>query len=413
MSTSAFFALPKTLRRLHEGPMGVHIDAYATRLQEQGFSLERARDKIRLIADLSAWLHRHRLGACDLDAQSLNRYLKDRKRYIHPGRGANSTLQTLLDVLSERGIASKQRSPEAPHACQPVEQDFRRYLSEERGLSATTLANYLPFVHQLLLEQFGNGPVEFAKLRAADITGFVQRHAHDHSPGRRGPMVAALRAFLRHLRYRGEITTDLAACVPTVANWSHATLPKFLEPGQVAQALKHCDRRRATGRRDYAILVLLARLGLRAGEVVALTLDDIDWEAGHLTLRGKGGRWAQFPLLAEVGEAIADYLQSGRPRCASRRLFICQRAPHVGFADASGISTLVRRALARARVDSPRKGAHLFRHTLATEMLRQGASLTEIGELLRHQHPSTTTVYTKVDLPALRRLAQPWPGDMR
>ena len=162
-----------------------------------------------------------------------------------------------------------------------------------------------------------------------------------------------------------------------------------------------------------AILLLLARLGLRAGEVVALTLDDIDWSAGHFTLRGKGGRWAQLPLPLEVGEAIADYLQNGRPRSASRRLFICQRAPHRGFADSSGISTLVKRALARAGIDSPRKGAHLFRHTLATEMLRRGASLTEIGELLRHQHPSTTTVYAKVNLPALRRMAQPWPGDGR
>ena len=226
-------------------------------------------------------------------------------------------------------------------------------------------------------------------------------------------MVAALRAFLRHLQHRGEITTDLAACVPTVANWSSTTLPKFLQPGQVAQVLKHCDRRRTTGRRNYAILLLLARLGLRAGEVVALTLDDIDWSAGHFALRGKGGRWAQLPLPLEVGEAIADYLQNGRPRSASRRLFICQRAPHLGFADSSGISTLVKRALARAGVDSPRKGAHLFRHTLATEMLRRGASLTEIGELLRHQHPSTTTVYAKVNLPALRRMAQPWPGDGR
>jgi len=223
-------------------------------------------------------------------------------------------------------------------------------------------------------------------------------------------MVAALRAFLRHLQHRGEITSDLAACVPKVASWSHATLPKFLQPGQVTHVLKHCDRRRPRGRRDYAILLLLARLGLRAGEVVALMLDDIDWKLGHLTVHGKAGRWAQLPLPAEVGNAIVGYLQRGRPPCASRRLFIRQRAPRVGFANAAGISTLVKRASARAGIDSPRKGAHLFRHTLATEMLRRGASLTEIGELLRHRHPSTTTIYAKVDLPALRRLAQVWPG---
>jgi site-specific recombinase XerC len=210
-----------------------------------------------------------------------------------------------------------------------TEQEFKRYLSQERGLSTPTLANYLPFVHQLLLERYGNGPIDFGKLSAKDILRFVQRHARDHSPGRAGPMAAALCAFLQHLRYRGEITTDLAACVPTVANWSHATLPKFLKPGQVDQVLKHCDRRCATGRRDYAILLLLARLGLRAGEVSALTLDDIDCEEGSLAVLGKGGREVKLPLPAEVGEAIVDYLQNGRPHCVSRGLFLRQRAPRV------------------------------------------------------------------------------------
>ena len=412
MSTNAFFELPKTLLRLHEGPLGAHIDAYASRLLEQGFSPERARDKIRLIADLSGWLQRQRLGANDIDPQTLHRYFKNRKGHIHPGRGAPSAFQELLNVLCEKGIGSEERSDEGADPCKRAERNFKRYLSQERGLSAATLINYLPFVHQLLQERFGYGPIDFAKLRATDITGFVQRHAHDHSPSRSGVMVAALRAFLRHLRYQGDITTDLAACVPTVANWSYATVPKFLKLGQVDKVLKHCDRRHATERRDYAILLLLARLGLRAGEVVALRLDDLDWKEGNLTLRGKGGREAKLPLPEEVGEAIADYLQNGRPHCVSRCLFIRQRAPRVGLTN-SAISILVMRALVRARVDSPRKGAHLFRHTLATEMLRQGASLTEIGELLRHQHPSTTMIYAKVDLPSLRRLAQAWPGGGR
>jgi site-specific recombinase XerD len=412
MSMNILFALPKTQHRLHEGSLGAHIDAYAVRLLEQGFSLGRARDKIRLIADLSGWLQRRKLGAKDINPETLNRYLKDRKGDIHPSRGASSALQELLDMLCEKQIASEERPPDAVEPCQRAEQDFKRYLAEERGLSAATLANYLPFVHQLLRERFGNGPIEFAKLSAPDITRFVQRHAHDHSPGRRGPMLAALRAFLRHLRHRGEITTDLAACVPTVANWSHTTLPKFLPHGQVEQVLKHCDRGRATGRRDYAILLLLARLGLRAGEVVALRLGDIDWDEGSFTLRAKGGQEVKLPLLVEVGEAIASYLQNGRPQCVSRCLFIRQRAPRVGFTHAA-ISKLVERALARAGIDSSRKGAHVFRHSLATEMLRQGASLTEIGELLRHQHPNTTLIYTKVDLPALRGLAQAWLGGGR
>ena len=409
MSTNELFVLPKALQRFHEGPLSVHIDAYASRLLAQGFSRAKACDKIRLIADLSGWLQRKGLGAKDIDPQILRRYLKDCKEYMHPDRGVSSTVQELLDMLCEEGIARKECSPKTTRRYERAEEDFKHYLAQERGLSARTLANYLPFVLQLLAERFGNGPIEFAKLRATDITGFVQRHARDHSPGRNGPMVAALRAFLRHLRHRGKIKSDLAACVPTIANWSHVTLPKFLPTGQVEQVLKHCDRRHTTGRRDYAILLLLARLGLRAGEVTALTLDDIDWKEGNLRLRGKGGREAELPLPVDVGEAITGYLQNGRPRCASRCLFISERAPRVDLASRA-ISNLVKRALVRAAVHSPRQGAHLFRHSLATEMLRQGASLSEIGELLRHQHPNTTMIYAKVDLPALRRLAPAWLG---
>ena len=177
--------------------------------------------------------------------------------------------------------------------------------------------------------------------------------------------------------------------------------------------LKDCDRQTAIGRRDYAILLLLARLGLRAGEVVALNLEDIDWDNGHITVRAKGGRWAQLPLPAEVGEGIAVYLRQDRPRGSCRRVFLRHRAPFVGLANSIAISSLVMRALKSAGVDSERKGAHLFRHGLATEMLRQGASLDEIGDLLRHQSPNTTAIYAKVDLVALRPLALPWPGGAR
>jgi site-specific recombinase XerD len=222
-------------------------------------------------------------------------------------------------------------------------------------------------------------------------------------------MVTALRCFFQYLQQRGEIAVDLAACVPTVPNWSKSTLPKFLPPGTVQRVLSRCDRRTAIGRRDYAILVLLARLGLRAGEVVALNLEDIDWEAGQLAIRGKGGRAAQMPLPGDAGEAIAAYLRNGRPRCSSRRVFIRAKAPLTGFASSVAICVVVEQALKRAGVESARKGAHLFRHTLACDLLRQGCSLDEIGELLRHQSPETTAIYAKVDVTALHSLALPWP----
>lgn len=226
-------------------------------------------------------------------------------------------------------------------------------------------------------------------------------------------MVSALRSFFHYLRHRGDITTDLAACVPSIANWSFSSVPKFLQPHQVRRVLNQPDRRTAQGRRDYAILLLLARLGLRACEIVALTLDDIRWETGEIALRGKGGRLAQLPLPPDVGKALATYLQKDRPASRTRRLFIRLKAPRRGFANSIAVSSLVARALKTRGVESPHRGAHLFRHTLATEMLRQGASLADIAHLLRHQSFDTTTLYTKVDVVALRTLAQPWPGGVR
>jgi site-specific recombinase XerD len=215
------------------------------------------------------------------------------------------------------------------------------------------------------------------------------------------------------LLHRGVIDTDLAACVPTIATWSLSKVPKFLPAEQIQRILESSDRDTASGKRNYAILLLLARLGLRACEVVALTLDDIDWAAGVLTVRGKGKRVAQMPLLAEVGTAIADYLRRTRPTCSSRRVFIREKAPLGGFANSVAICSLVNRALKKAGVESAYRGSHLFRHSLATTMLKQGASLPEIGDVLRHRRPDTTAIYAKVDLVSLRSIALPWPGGDR
>src|SRR5437867_1313547 len=252
---------------------------------------------------------------------------------------------------------------------------------------------------------------------AATLTRFLEllrngdAIVQHRTPAVTTPVECLLEMFAR---YRGDITLDLAACVPTVASWSFSTLPKSLPAVHVEQVLASCNRQTAVGQRDYAILMLLARLGLRAGEIVRLSLEDIDWENGYITVQGKTGRSSQLPLPADVGQAIADYLKDARPRVSSNRsVFLRSQAPIRSLTNLSTVSTVVRRALARAGIDSPRKGAHQFRHTLATEMLKQGASLREIGELLRHQNPNTTTIYAKVDLVALRTLALPWPGGVR
>jgi site-specific recombinase XerD len=198
-----------------------------------------------------------------------------------------------------------------------------------------------------------------------------------------------------------------------VANWKQSSLPRALPPEQVEQVLASIDRKTAIGRRDYAILLILARLGLRAGEIKALTLEDLDWREGLITVRGKAGRLSQIPLPRDVGAAIADYLQHGRPTASSRCVFIRARAPLEGFQGQSGVGSMVRHALQRAGIDAVRTGAHQFRHALACQMLKQGASLSEIGELLRHRSPQTTAIYAKVDLDSLASLALSWPGGTR
>jgi site-specific recombinase XerD len=226
-------------------------------------------------------------------------------------------------------------------------------------------------------------------------------------------LTCALRSFLRYARYRGAVTLDLAAAVPVVANWSMPSIPRAIGTDQVRQLLASIDRRTAMGRRDYAVVLLLARLGLRSGEVAVLELDDLDWDAGQVSVRGKGGQRTALPLPADVGEAIAAYLRDGRPKSTSRRVFLRSKAPIRGFLSQCAIGSIIRHALQRAGIQAPTTGAHQFRHALATQMLRHGAALTEIGEILRHRSPETTKIYTKVDLEALRTLALPWPGGAR
>jgi site-specific recombinase XerD len=223
-------------------------------------------------------------------------------------------------------------------------------------------------------------------------------------------MATYLRSFFRFLYQRGDTTGDFAAALPMIAYWRLSNIPKFLEPEEVERILDNCDRSTITGQRDYTVLLLLARLGLRGGEVANMVPDDIHWAAGEIVVRGKSAREDRMPLPQDVGGALATYLRHGRPRCTSRRVFIRARAPYQGFSSPVAVCDIVRRALSRAGLNPGFKGAHLLRHSLATHMLRKGNSLAEIGEVLRHQLPNTTEIYAKVDLGALRALAQPWKG---
>ncbi len=405
--TNRFFSEWK-LHHLHEGPLGRYIDDYAATLAEDGYLRLAAQCQLRLIADLSRWLQRRKLKAKDLNQEKIEHFLKARKRKVRIKLGDAACLRRLLKLLADLGVIDRDVSPPKGEY-ERLEGDFKQYLFKERALATKTVTDCLFTSRRFLVERFGGKSLQLGQLCATDVTGFVQRHASVLSHGRIRSVLTHLRIFLWYLRWRGEIETDLAACVPPVVKRRFAALPKSLEPGQVELVLSHCDRRTAMGKRDYAILLLLARLGLRAGEVVALTLEDLHWEAGELTVRGKGKRMARLPMPQEIGEAIADYLQLGWPSCVTRHVFVRSRAPLIRFANSVALSGLVRRALERAGIDSPRKGAHLFRHTLATEMLRRGASIPEIGKLLRHEDLQSTEIYAKVDFASLYPLALPWP----
>lgn len=395
-----------------DGPLGPYFDSYEAEMRGEGYARHTREVQIRLIADFGCWLAKRRIQAQDIAAELFRPYLRTRARRRRPTRNDRSALQRLLELLRRKGVVAAPESPVATPA-ERLQSEFRLYLRQERALAATTQVAYTAFVSEFLTEHFGAGPVDLSRLSAADITRFVRRRAGTIQSKRIQLMTTALRSFLRFVRYRGDIDKDLAACIPAVANWKQSTLPRALPPGQVEQVLNSVDRKTAMGRRDYAILLILARLGLRAGEIRALTLEDLDWKEGLITVRGKAGRFSQLPLPKDVGAAIADYLRYGRPTASSRCVFLRAKAPMEGFRGQSGVGSMVRHALERAGIHSPRKGAHQFRHALACQMLKQGASLSEIGELLRHRSPQTTAIYAKVDLDSLASLALSWPGGAR
>jgi integrase/recombinase XerD len=399
------------------GTSAEHLGAFVGSLIGKQYSVSYVCQLARHALAFGRWCEARNISLHALSEDDIARYQRARRqrrsRCLETCRRELHALGLLLHFLRNEGVC-----PAAPAQATPAEDvamGFARYLQHDHGLADITVENYTRTAHQFLLWRFGRGGVCLRDLRATDAITFVLSEAKRMRPPALKCVVTALRSFLRYGQFRGEIPAGLAAGVPAVAGWATTPpVPKAISAEHAQRAIDSCDGHTSVGLRDRAVLLLLARLGLRAVEIVRLTLDDVDWDNAHLHVRGKGGRKSLLPLTTDVGEAIAAYLEHGRPTSQDQHLFLRSVAPIRGLMEGSdGIGSIVRYALNRAKVDAPHRGSHQFRHALAVHMLQVGASLSEIGQVLRHRSPQSTSIYAKVDLTALRALAMTWPGGAR
>ena len=403
-----YFVRPEILRRHRAGFLGAYLDTYTSMVKEHGYPRQSVRSHCHLFRRFGRWLERRGLSVSDLDESVVTEFWRKRRREPLVRHMGTKVLRSLLEHLRAQGVVTAPSAPERTGAA-ALAHRYGEYLKQRRALMVDTVQRHVPVVQQFLQTCFGRGPLRLHALGEKDVTRFVLGTADRVSRRTQQTQMGVLRSFFRFLLEQGEIEVDLSGVVPTVATWRLADVPKYLTRGQVEQVLASCDRDTPMGRRDFAILVLLARLGLRACEVARLELDDIRWRTGELVIRGKGSSIEALPLLTELGAALAAYIEKDRPRCQTRRVFTRMRAPIVALAHKGSVTTVVRAAMSRAGLEVPARGAHVLRHSLATSMLRDGASMSEIGVVLRHRSPATTEIYAKVDMSSLQQLAQPWP----
>ncbi|MET7541728.1 site-specific integrase [Streptomyces sp. NPDC005507] len=391
-----------------DGPLAPYAEGLRVDLERLGYTPLTAAGHIRLVAHLSRWMREQHLRPSELTQATVDAYCAERRALGYVNSVTGRSLRPLLDYLRSLGVTPT-AAPAAPTT--PVEvllDRYRDYLSVERGLATTTVELNVRLVRPFLLGLAETeGRLDLGGLDAGEVTAFVLEQSRTR-PASVGRIVTALRSLLSFLHIGGLIEKPLSTAVLAVPGWTQTGLPKALPAEQVTALLTSCDRGTATGRRDFAILTLLIRLGLRAGEVAALALSDIHWRHGEITVRGKGNRCDRLPLPADVGEAIVDYLRDGRPeRAQDDTVFVRAQAPYRALTS-TGVTTVV--VIAGRRAGLGLIGAHRLRHSAATAMLSAGGSLAEIGQVLRHQRLLTTAIYAKVDHRSLRQLARPWPG---
>ena len=407
-TNNPYYYEPSALRKWKKGPLGPYLDGVGWRLYECGYSPGVGQAYIRYISYLSQWLEQQDFKDHQLDEHKIRDYMEGLKH--HKDTVVSSSPYLLfLSYLREKGVIKKP-PPAIKSEIDRIVHKYIQYLLKERGLSESTIPHRRIFPRRFLEERFGKKPVSLSRLKARDFIQYIEKLSHEYSALYRSSIVLVLRDFCRFLYLHKYIKEDISVSIPRVPHWKAIRLPHYLKCPDVESILKTCDRNTPKGMRDYAILLLLVRLGLRAGEVRNLTLDDVDWESGVITICGKGSKRNRLPLPQEIGKALVQYLQHGRPPCSSRHLFIRMRAPHTKFQCITPVTKAVKQALERAGLNPPHKGSHLLRHTFATNLLHQGASLPEIGRMLGHESISSTQVYAHVDMKNLKKVAQPWPG---
>lgn len=389
------------------GPLARYATGYGSWLAARGYSHWTVSHRLWQLELLSRWLERERLEPGELTVERVGAFLAARRAAGYSSWLSVRSMALPLEYLRELGVVPAAAVPAVVD--DPLERllvGYRRYLVDERGLTALPVARYETAARLFLAARVSADGSGVERLDGADVSLFLAGECPKRSVSTARQLTAGLRSLLRYLYLTGQVPNPLVWAVPAVADRRDRSLSRGLEPAVVRRLLDSCDRRRTVGRRDYAVLLLLSRLGLRAGEVAAITLDDIDWRAGELVIHnGKGRRDQRLPLPADLGAAIVSYLRR-RPRIEERAVFLRMIAP-AGPITRRGVSGIVGAACKRAGV--PVVGSHALRHTAATEMLKGGASLQEIAEVLHHQDPRTTARYAKVDRKTLRALARPWP----
>lgn len=386
------------------GPLAPFADAYRAELRGRGYTPLTTVNELRQMARLSRWLEASDLTAGDLSVERIERFLDLQRCEGRRLACSRPALLYLLDLLVSVGVVTGAAPVRASSPEDVLLAGFERYLLGERGLAAGTVVGYLAHARRFLAGLPSGG---LAGLAAAEVTGAVLRESAVVSVSTAHNFVCGLRAFLRFCVIEGLVGVDLSRAALSVGGRRSRPLPRGISRADAAALLAACDRRTGLGRRDYAVIITLLRLGLRRSELAALTLDDIDWVHGEVVVHGKGAREDRLPLPGDVGEAIAGYLRRGRPATDRREVFVLARAP-IGPLAAGTVSSTVRRACRRAGIAEI--GAHRLRHTVACEMVAAGVPLPQIGQVLRHRSLQSTAIYARADVEQLRELAQPWPG---